>query len=120
VAVSDPQSDALPRVDVRFGSAAAPPYAAIVSLHGEHDLATAATIRDALSPLYGPILLDLSPCEFIDSTVIRTLLDKHRQLETDGHRLELLVPPDRKVIRRVLDVSGLRLVLTVHDTMPSS
>jgi len=120
VAVSDPQSDALPRVDVRFGSSAAPPYAAIVSLHGEHDLATAATIRDALSSLYGPILLDLSPCEFIDSTVIRAVLDKHRQLETDGHRVDLLVPPDRKVIRRVLDVSGLRLVLTVHDTMPSS
>jgi anti-anti-sigma factor len=120
VALSDPQSDALPRVDVQFGSIAAPPYAAIVSLHGEHDLATAATIGDALSSLYGPILLDLSPCEFIDSTVIRTLLDKHRQLEADGHRLELLVPPDRKVIRRVLDVSGLRLVLTVHDTMPSS
>jgi len=105
---------------VRFGSSAAPPYAAIVSLHGEHDLATAATIRDALSSLYGPILLDLSPCEFIDSTVIRAVLDKHRQLEPDGHRLELLVPSDRKAISRVLDVSGLRQILTVHDTLPGS
>jgi anti-anti-sigma factor len=120
VAVSDPESDALPRVDVQFGSSLAPSYAAVVSLHGEHDLSTAQTIRDALGSLYGAVLLDLSPCEFIDSTVIRTVLDKHRQLETDGHRLELLVPPDRKMIRRVIEVSGLRLVLTVHDSMPGS
>jgi anti-sigma B factor antagonist len=120
VAVSDRESDALPRVDVQFGSSDAPSYAAVVSLHGEHDLSTAPTIRDALSPLYGAILLDLSSCDFIDSTVIRTVLDKHRQLETDGHRLELLVPSDRKPISRVLDVSGLRQILTVHDTMPGS
>ena len=119
VAVPDPESDALPRVDVHFGSSVAPAYAAVVSLHGEHDLATAPTIRDALSSLYGPVLLDLSPCEFMDSTVIRTILDKHRQLESDGHRLDLLVPPHRKTIRRVLDVSGLRLVLAVHDALPS-
>jgi anti-anti-sigma factor len=119
VAVPDPESDALPRVDVHFGSSVAPAYAAVVSLHGEHDLATASTIRDALSSLYGAVLLDLSPCEFIDSTVIRTILDKHRQLASDGHRLDLLVPPDRKTIRRVLDVSGLRLVLAVHDALPS-
>jgi anti-anti-sigma factor len=120
VAVSDPESDALPRVDVQFGSSLAPSYAAVVSLHGEHDLSTAQTIRDALGSLYGAVLLDLSPCEFIDSTVIRAVLDKHRQLETDGHRLELLVPPDRKMIRRVIDVSGLRLVLVVHESMPGS
>ena len=56
----------------------------LVTLHGEHDLAT----RDHLAEQTGMIwrvckvaIIDLSDVEFVDSGLIRWLLDVERQLE---------------------------------------
>ena len=93
-------------------------YAAVVSLCGEHDLATSGAIHTALAPLEGDVLVDLAECDFIDSRVIGELLEKYEDLRREGHRLDLLVPPGRTSVRRIVDVIGLGTLLTVHDALP--
>ena len=95
-------------------------YAAIVFLCGEHDLATSPDIGMAIAPIQGNLLIDLSECEFIDSTVIAALLEKFEDLRREGHRLELLVPPENKNVRRVIEVIGLGTLIPVHDAIPGA
>lgn len=95
-------------------------YAAIVSLHGEHDLSTCSELRSTLAPLDGNVLLDLSTCEFIDSSVIGVVAAKSRDLAGQGHRLELVVPAANRVVTRVVNVVGLRTLMTVHEQLASA
>jgi anti-anti-sigma factor len=100
--------------------ASAPGYAAILHLRGEHDLATSGAIIDALKPLVGDVLVDLSACTFIDSTVIGTLIHATRESSEQEHRLELVVPAENRLILRTLEVSGATHILTVRATTPAS
>jgi anti-anti-sigma factor len=102
-------------IEVRLDPAATRGYAGVVSLRGEHDLSTAVEIQDALEPIFGNVLVDLSGCDFIDSTVIAVLLDDSDIRKREGHCLELLVPPDNRVIMRTLQVSGIARLLVVHS-----
>jgi anti-sigma B factor antagonist len=95
-------------------------YAALVSLAGEHDLATSDELVAALAPLAGNVLVDLSTCEFIDSTVIGAVIAKSADLARDGHRLELVVPPANRIVTRVVDVVGLRALVTVYEQVPGT
>jgi anti-anti-sigma factor len=92
----------------------APTFAAAVRLCGEHDLATGPDIREALKPIHGDVLVDLSACEFIDSTVIGVLLADANARKAQGHRLELLVPADNRNIHRTLHVSGVAKLLAIR------
>jgi anti-sigma B factor antagonist len=96
-----------------------PGYAAIVTLSGEHDLATSKELGAALAPIDGNVLVDLSPCEFIDSSVIGVLLGKSSTLTREGHRLELVVPAANTIVTRVVEVVGLRTLMPVHDQLPA-
>ena len=68
----------------------------------------------------GDLLIDLSGCEFIDSAVIAALLEKFEDLRREGYRLELLIPPEQKNVRRVIEVIGLGTLMTVHDAIPGA
>ncbi len=109
---------ALAGLEVEVRPADAPGFAAVVALRGEHDLATAPAISETLSSLSGNVLVDLSDCTFIDSTVIGSLIRSSRALERDGHRLEVLVPPENQVIMRTLEVVNLRDLIVVHSERP--
>jgi anti-anti-sigma factor len=96
----------------------APSYAGIVSLRGEHDLDSSAAIREAVDSIEGDLLIDLSRCGFIDSSVVGTLLRKFQERAQAGHRLDLLVPPENRIIVRTIEIASLRELLTVHDRLP--
>jgi anti-sigma B factor antagonist len=104
-----------PAVHVELAPAAPPGYAALVSLHGEHDLASSDMLRAALAPLLGDLVVDLSACTFMDSTVIGVLLGKCYDLRDEGRRLELVLPPENEAISRIVDVVGLRGLMLVHE-----
>jgi anti-anti-sigma factor len=104
-----------PAVDVELHPANAPGFAAIVRLFGEHDLVTGSEIRDALEAVYGNVLVDMTECSFIDSTVIAVLLDDSDIRKREGHRVELFVPPANRVIMRTLQVSGIARLLLVRS-----
>ena len=92
-----------------------PGFAARVRLVGEHDLATREAVRVALASVDGNVLVDLTACEFVDSTVIGVLLDSASAITRDGRRLELVFPPGRG-IWRTLDITGVPTLVPVRLT----
>ena len=96
----------------------APSYAAIVSLRGEHDLRSSLAIREALESIEGDVLVDLSRCGFMDSSVVGTLLRTSQERARAGHRLDLLVPPENRIVARAIEIASLRELLTVHEQLP--
>lgn len=81
----------------------------VVSLVGEHDIATAAALRTQLGlsvELGGGVVVSLMQTEFCDSTVMNTLFLADAQLRERDRQLVLHVAT-ASIVRRVLDVSGL-------------
>jgi anti-anti-sigma factor len=94
-----------------------PAYVAVVALRGEHDLATCMSIAEALAPIKGDVLLDLTGCEFLDATVIGVVVSKLVGLQRDGHRLDLLIDP-KTYIARIVDIARLGDLVSVHHELP--
>jgi anti-anti-sigma factor len=107
-----------PGVEVRYASPRSADFAAIVSLYGEHDLDSHDTIAQALEPIDGDVLVDLTDCRFIDSSAVNAILAKSQQLQHRGHRLELVAPTYNVHVARIVEVVGLRTFLTVHERSP--
>jgi anti-sigma B factor antagonist len=85
----------------------------VVQLYGEFDLASVATFEAELACAeaeLGPLVIDLSGLDFIDSTGIGQLLAAHNRAESDGRELAFLKgqPPVEKVLR----LTGLNEILT--------
>ena len=93
-------------------------FGSVVSLRGEHDFATIDAIERAVTQAEDNVLLDLSACEFIDSTVIGAILTCVRELAHRGSHLELVAPHENTTVSHILDVAGLREILTVHERRP--
>jgi anti-anti-sigma factor len=102
------------RVEVEFRPARAPTFAAAIRLLGEHDMATIGTIKEALAPINGSVLVDLSDCAFIDSSAINVFVSDSHSRMREGHRLELFVPNENATVARTLQVSGLDAFLNVR------
>jgi len=95
----------------------AQPGIAVVSLFGEHDLGGKQRLSDALAAagVRRNVLVDLSACTFIDSSVIGALFAARSQLAERGGRLELVIPPEATAVRRVADLTMLGSLLTIHE-----
>jgi anti-anti-sigma regulatory factor len=88
-------------------------YAAVVALFGEHDISTCQQVERAFATIRGDMLVDLTECSFIDSTVLNAILRKMRMLEVDGHRLEVQTRPGSPIahmleIASIFDVVNIR------------
>ncbi len=88
----------------------------IVTVEGELDMNTAPTLEreleGALAPAQAPLLIDLSRCEFIDSTGIALIVRSWQAL--DGNGSFALCGVDAQV-RRVLDITGLERTIPTHS-----
>jgi anti-sigma B factor antagonist len=78
-------------------------------VHGELDQGTAPQLRGALGNVLGDsagaVLVDLSGCEFIDSTGLSLLVEAKRRLG-DASRAFGVCCPDADV-RRLLELTGI-------------
>jgi anti-anti-sigma factor len=115
-----PPDQPQPEIEVEVRPARAPQYAAVVSLHGEHDLATSGALRTALQPLFGDVLVDLSDCSFVDSTVIGALIAAAQELEREGHRLSLVVPPENTNVARTLEIVRMAELIRILPRTPGA
>ncbi len=90
---------------------------AIVTLGGEHDLASAAQLAVALAVAARcpNILVDVSGSAFIDSTVTSAFLRAAGKARQRDGALELVVPAGG-IARRALDLAGVAPLLTCHET----
>lgn len=91
-----------------------------ISVRGELDLSTAPDLEGPLEQTLesdeGSVLIDLSQCEFIDSTGIALIVRAWQRLDggEDGRNLVLCSQNDQ--VRRVLEITGLELSIPVHPT----
>jgi anti-anti-sigma factor len=93
--------------------------AAVVVLGGDHDVASREAITDAFA-VAGPdrdLLVDLTECTFVDSTIIKLLLHTMRSLEERDGRLELVIDADpRGHVARVAELMGIADVIPTHSS----
>jgi anti-sigma B factor antagonist len=89
-----------------------------VSVAGELDQGTAPELRGALADALGdaasPVLVDLSDCNFIDSTGLSLLVEAKRRLGDERRRFAVCCPdPD---VRRLLELTGIDRAVGLFDT----
>jgi anti-anti-sigma factor len=103
-----------PAVEVDFRQ----PGIALVKLRGEHDLSKEQVLTEALADASDQlnVLVDLSECTFIDSSVIAVLFVACEKLNERGGRIELVIPPEASTVHRVATLTGLPALLRVHET----
>jgi anti-sigma B factor antagonist len=105
-------------VEVEFPQASI----AVLKLRGEHDLSSKPRLSEALAAASARpnVLVDLSECTFMDSSVIATFVVAHEKLGTRGGRLELIIPPQATTIQRVAEITLLADLLPIHGTQTAA
>jgi len=93
----------------------------IVSVQGELDLSTAPELEARLDEIVSSgdasLLIDLSECEFIDSTGIAMIVRAWQQPDRSagGEGIgRVVICSSNDQVRRVLDITGLELSIPVH------
>jgi anti-anti-sigma factor len=95
----------------------------VVAVRGELDLSTASDLErpleDAISSGDASVLIDLSECEFIDSTGIALIVRAWQRLDRaangDGGG-QVVICSCNDQVRRVLEITGLELSIPIHST----
>lgn len=90
------------------------------TVRGELDMNTAPELErsldDAVSNSSASIMLDLSACEFIDSTGIALIVRAWQQLEGDGSESRRLVLCCvNHQVRRLLKITGVESSISMHE-----
>jgi anti-sigma B factor antagonist len=95
----------------------------VVAVRGELDLSSAPDLelplQEAVASGDASVLIDLSECEFIDSTGIALIvrawqrLDSAADGEGDGR---LVICSDNQQVRRVLEITGLEHSISIHES----
>jgi anti-sigma B factor antagonist len=98
---------------------------AVLSISGEHDLNTAPELRSQLDRLIDdqqPVLVDLSSASFIDSSVLGVVLAGRRKAQEAGIGFAVVHSPSEgtDAVARVLEITGLRDELPVHEDMDAA
>jgi anti-anti-sigma factor len=93
----------------------------VIAVRGELDLSTATDLEgpleEAVSSGDASVLIDLSECEFIDSTGIALIVRAWQRLDltADGDgRGRVVICSDNNQVRRVLEITGIELSIPIH------
>jgi anti-sigma B factor antagonist len=95
----------------------------VVAVRGEHDLNTAPGLRARLEELIesgGPVLVDLSPASFVDSSILGVILDARRLSQEAGVGFAVASDDGAAAVGRVLEITGLRTELPVHESLQAA
>lgn len=90
----------------------------IVALTGEVDIYTAPQFKEQMLALLDAgatkLLIDLTGVTFIDSTALGVLIGGVRRVNSAGGKMALVVV--NRPVARVLAITGLDRVFTIHET----
>jgi anti-sigma B factor antagonist len=95
-----------------------PPCIALIKLRGEHDFSSKQHLTEALATASAQlnVLVDLSECTFMDSTVFAAFFRAREQLKERGGRLEVVIPPAATTIQRLARITALDKIVPIHET----
>ena len=109
----------VPTIELRWPR----PGTAVITLGGEHDLATAPRLQETVDEALANcshLIVDISGTEFIDSSTIATFIRARDRAEHAGKRFNLVLGT-AAIVERALEVSGvipvLRVVATVDQAL---
>jgi anti-anti-sigma factor len=95
----------------------------VIGVRGELDLSTASDLEgpldDAVASGNASVLIDLTDCEFIDSTGIALIVRAWQRLDrgADGAgEGRVVICSYNDQVRRVLEITGLELSIQIHGT----
>ena len=95
----------------------------VIVVRGELDLSTASDLEgpleEAVASNDASVLIDLTDCEFIDSTGIALIVRAWQRLDraADGEGSgRVVICSDNSQVRRVLEITGLELSIPIHST----
>ena len=89
----------------------------VLELIGEHDLSTSRRVVEAFDRARATdVIVDLTPCAFVDTSIIGVLYRAAEAGLLAGQRVEIVAPEDG-VVRRTLEFAGLDLVLPLHGSL---
>jgi anti-anti-sigma factor len=95
----------------------------VARLGGEVDMTNAAYVRDELlAPVPNDALalvIDLEECRYLDSAAIEIVFDLSRRLGRRRQELRLVVP-DSSPLTRVLGLTDVASVASVHETLDAA
>jgi anti-anti-sigma factor len=88
----------------------------ILRVAGELDLHTCPRFQEelqaAIEQPFKSLLVDLTDCDYLDSTAIHVLVQAQRSLNGRADKLALIVPSPQ--LRRIFDLAGLDEVLHIY------
>jgi anti-sigma B factor antagonist len=92
----------------------------VVSVAGELDMCTAPrfkqTLLGALGNAPASVIVDLTECEFIDSSALGILIGAHKRLDGDGVSVGLSIVTPNPTIRKVFEITGLDTLFAIHPS----
>ena len=90
----------------------------LVTMSGEHDLSTQPALAQALelAAAHSNVVVDLTECSFIDSTIIREFTKTSERLRATGEHVMLVIPSEQASLKRIAEMVGLAQFIELHET----
>jgi anti-anti-sigma regulatory factor len=121
------QSSDAPNANSRDGFASVetrsvPGGGVIVALVGDHDLSAKTQLLESLAGVgrHARLIIDLSRCTFVDSTIIAVVLAASHSTAPCEQRVSLVLPNDTSYVYRALSVIGMRDLVSVHRSIEAA
>jgi anti-anti-sigma factor len=92
---------------------------AVTTLSGEHELVTKHLLLEALAQA-APcpnVVIDLTPCSFLDSSILGVFFATHNAQRPGRERLALVLPERSDAVNTAIDLTGVRELVPVHETL---
>jgi anti-sigma B factor antagonist len=96
--------------------------ASVITILGELDIATSPKVRELLSEAAGdgdrPLVIDLTGCEFVDSTGLATLLHGAKPAQNGESNVALVCTGGE--VRKLLELTAIDRTIPVYETLDSA
>jgi anti-anti-sigma regulatory factor len=89
----------------------------VATLYGEHDLFATKRLLETLACArqWPNVIVDLTPCEFLDTAIVNVLIAAHEAHKPE--QFELVAPRNNGLVNRVLSLIGARGIIPTHETL---
>ena len=96
--------------------------ASVITILGELDIATSPKVRELLSEASRdgdrPLVIDLTGCEFVDSTGLATLLHGAKPAQNGESNVALVCTGGE--VRKLLELTAIDRTIPVYETLDSA